>query len=220
MFAGSDTSTMRATPPSETSFTRAATSSVRRFTTRSAPARRASAACSSRLTVAATFAPAHFASMIAASPTAPAPPCTSTHSPAIGPSANSARCAVNAGMPRHAPTSNDTPSGNGTACCAGNTVYSAAVPPARPRCASYTQTRSPTRAGSTPAPTRSITPAPSWCGTIRGNAIGCDGPPPRPLVSEGFTALACTRTRTCPGAGCGSGSSPTCSTSAAAPCRS
>ena len=66
-----------------------------------------------------------------------------------------------AGTPRQAPSSNEAPSGSGTACRAGTTVHSAAVPHRRPAAASQIQTRSPTRPGSTPAPTASMTPAPS-----------------------------------------------------------
>ena len=52
----------------------------------SAPAARAIAAFSGELTVAMTLAPLQRASSTATTPTAPAPPCTSTHCPDIGPS--------------------------------------------------------------------------------------------------------------------------------------
>ena len=70
----------------------------------------------------------------------------------------SARCAVTAGTPSDAPRSNDAPSGSGTTCAARCTVYSAAVPWARSRWASTSQTRSPTASPSTPSPTASTTP--------------------------------------------------------------
>ena len=69
-----------------------------------------------------------------------------------------------AGTPSWAPSSNDAPSGSSTACRSGTTVHSAAVPHRRPAAASNSQTRWPTRPGSTPGPTASMTPAPSWCG--------------------------------------------------------
>ena len=88
--------------------------------------------------------------------------------PVTGPSANTARCAVMPGMPRHAPTSSLTVSGRSTAHAvghdgvlgggAGRPVGLGAphpYPPADP-------------AGSTPSPTASMTPAPSLCGTTRG----------------------------------------------------
>ena len=69
-----------------------------------------------------------------------------------------------AGTPRLAPSSKEALSGRGTAWRPGSTVHSAAVPHRRPDAAIQVQTRWPTRAGSTPSPTASITPAPSWCG--------------------------------------------------------
>ena len=92
-----------------------------------------------------------------------------------------------AGTPSEAPSSNEAPSGSATACRAGSTVHSAAVPQQLPTAASHSQTRSPIRAGSTPAPTASITPAPSWCGTWK----LVDGPRDRPgpgLVIGGVDA--------------------------------
>ncbi len=94
----------------------------------------------------------------------------------------------------------------------------AAVPKARLHCPFQIQTRSPKRAGSTPGPTQSITPAPSLCGITRGATIG--RVPERVFQSEGFTPEACTRTRTSPGPGSGSGISPYWSTSRAEPLRS
>ena len=124
--------------------------------------------------------------------------------------------AVIAGTPSDAPSSNDVPPGSGTAWREGTTVYSAAVPH-RLRCAaSHTHTRSPTRAGSTSAPTASIAPAPSWCG-IWNPSIGRAVVPPRALKSVGFTPEACTRTSTSPGPGSGRPTSSTRSTSRAAP---
>src|SRR5205085_9355267 len=116
-----------------------------------------------------------------------------------------------------APASNDTPAGSGTAWSEGSTTYSAAVPSARPHAAFQTHTRSPTREAGTPAPTASMTPAPSLCGTTRGNGIAALRRPARDLTSDGLTPEACTRTRTSPGPGAGVGSSPTRRTSAAAP---
>ena len=74
-------------------------------------------------------------------------------------------------MPRHAAASMAIPAGSGTACSAGSTINPAAVPNGRRHWAFQTQTRSPSRDGGTPAPTRSISPAPSLCGITRGNAI-------------------------------------------------
>ena len=51
---------------------------------------------------------------------------------------------------------------------------------------SITQTRSPPRAGETPSPTPSISPAPSLCGITRGKAI-LRVKPARLLTSEGLT---------------------------------
>ena len=50
-----------------------------------------------------------------------------------------------AGMPRQAPASKLALSGNGTACSAGSTMYSAAVPNGRFHCPFQIQTRSPMR---------------------------------------------------------------------------
>src|SRR6187402_2800564 len=62
-----------------------------------------------------------------------------------------------------------------------------------------------------------MTPAPSLCGVMRG-AIG--GRLERPLTSDGLTPDALTCTQTSPSRGTGSSSSPTVSTSRAAPLRS
>jgi hypothetical protein len=61
--------------------------------------------------------------------------------PATGPSANTAPWSVIPGMPRQAPTSSLTLSGNSTACWAGTTVNCAAVPNGRYDWAPYTHTR-------------------------------------------------------------------------------
>ena len=107
-----------------------------------------------------------------------------------------------------APRSKDAPSGSGTACFAGSATSSCAVPSARFRAASHSQTRSPTRAASTPVPIATIVPAPSWFGTTSGKASGCPGPPPRrTFQSVGFTPETAIRTSTSPGAGTGSGRS-------------
>ena len=113
-----------------------------------------------------------------------------------------------------------TPSGSGTACSAGSTTYSAAVPNGRPHAAFHVHTRSPTRASATPAPTASIVTAPSLCGTMRGNGGVPPAVPRRDLTSDGFTPDHAIRTRTSPGPGAGVGSSPSWRTSAAAPNRS
>src|SRR5262249_35150620 len=75
--------------------------------------------------------------------------------------------AVIAVIPRQAPASKLMLPGNGVACTAGKTIYSAAVPKARFHCPFQTQTRSPMRDFDTPSPTSSITPAPSLCGITR-----------------------------------------------------
>ena len=106
------------------------------MTTWCAPAARASAAFSSLLTVVTTVAPDQRASWIAALPTAPAPPATSTtalQGPRAEPArpvlaAVSARWAVTAGTPRLAPRSYDAASASGATRSTGCTVYSAAVP--------------------------------------------------------------------------------------------
>ena len=145
----------------------------------SAPARAARCPFSGPLTVVITVASDHRASWIAALPTAPAPPATRTVRPSsvpgpsrVGPSSVTVRhrWAVRKGTPRLAPRSNDATSGSSTTWRAGTTAYSCAVPPAGRRCAaSQIQTRRPTRADSTPCPTASTTPEPSWFGTCGGS---------------------------------------------------
>src|SRR5438552_3064474 len=86
-FASKATSTTRSRPcPRVNALILAAASSVLRSTTRPAPASRAIFSCSGRLTLAATRAPPHFASWLAAWPTAPPPPATSTVCPWMPPS--------------------------------------------------------------------------------------------------------------------------------------
>ena len=107
-----------------------------------------------------------------------------------------------------APRSNDAPSDRGTACEAGRATTSCALPFARCRAASQSQTRFPTRLGSTSAPTATIVPAPSMFGTISGNARGRPGPSPlRAFQSVGFTPDTATRTTTSSSVGSGSGRS-------------
>src|SRR6478672_6074481 len=65
-----------------------------------------------------------------------------------------------------------------------------------------------------------MTPAPSLCGTTRGNGIVDPSQPRRFLVSPGFTPETRILTRTSPGPGSGGDSSPTCSTARASPCSS
>jgi len=120
------------------------------------------------------------------------------------------------GMPRAAPTSYEAEWGRGTACSDGTTVYSAAVPVVRPRAAWNTHTLWPTRVGSTPSPTASTTPAPSWLGVCAGPTIGIAGLD-RDFQSVGLTPDTWTRTRTSPGPGSGVGTSTTRRTSWAAP---
>ena len=98
-------------------------------------------------------------------------------------------------------------------------MYSAAVPAARRHWPFHTQTRSPMREGGTPSPTSSMTPAPSLCGMTRGQAI-LRVAPARDFTSEGLTPEAASLTRTSPLWACGVSTSPTCSTSRAAPFRS
>ena len=128
--------------------------------------------------------------------------------PAIGPSARRQWYAVSAGMPSDAPSSNDASAGSGTACSAGTTQNSAAVPHWRRHAAKYTHTRSPTRASSTPSPTASITPAPSCPGTWNSNATS-PVVPARDFQSVGLTPATTTRTSTSPGPGTGVGTSST-----------
>jgi hypothetical protein len=123
-------------------------------------------------------------------------------------------------MPRHAPASSGASSGSVTACRSGSTTNWAAVPEARPQAAFHTHTRSPTRRESTPAPTASIKPEPSLCGTMRGNGRVFVRVPARDFTSEGFTPDQASRTRTSPAAGSGRGRSFSASTSCAGPVRS
>jgi hypothetical protein len=87
---------------------------------------------------------------------------------------------------------------------------------ARFHCAFQVHTRSPTREGGTPSPTWSTSPAPSLCGITRGNAI-LRAVPARLFTSDGLTPEVASLTRTSPGPGRGVATSPTLSTSAAAP---
>ena len=124
-------------------------------------------------------------------------------------------------MPRLAPRSSEASPGSGTARSAGSTVYCAAVPQGHCQAAKYTHTRSPTRAGSTPSPTASTVPAPSWFGTWKRTAGSELGEPPvRDFQSVGFTPDTLTRTRTSPGPGSGVSTSSTRRTSRAGPGRS
>lgn len=52
----------------------------------------------------------------------------------MGPSAKRHRCAVIAGIPRHAPSANDAVAGSVIARRAGTHTYSAAVPYGRSHC--------------------------------------------------------------------------------------
>src|ERR1700733_3980978 len=119
-------------------------------------------------------------------------------------------------MPRQAAASKLVLSGSRTAISDDTVTYSAQVPKARSHCAFHTHTRSPTREAGTPLPTLSITPAPSLCGTTRGNAI-LRVEPIRAFTSDGLTPEVLSLTRTSPGPGCGVSTSPTCSTSRAGP---
>ena len=113
-------------------------------------------------------------------------------------------------MPKPAPRSNEAASGSGTICRTGTTVDSAAVPHGRRQAASQIHTRCPTSAASTPTPTASTTPAPSWpgtCGGSMGPPTPTDPVPRRDFQSVGLTPDRCTRTRTSPGPGAGSGRS-------------
>src|SRR3954464_3207378 len=103
----------------------------------SAPAAAASCALCGLLTVAITVASAQRASWMAALPTAPAPPWTSTVCPVSEPGRSRSgsvsatvrqRCAVRNGMPSAAPSSKLGSGPSRTTCRAGTTVYSAAVP--------------------------------------------------------------------------------------------
>src|SRR6476661_8397495 len=178
-----------------------------------APARRASSAFWSPLTVVITVAPAQRASWMAAWPTAPAPPVTRTVRPARAPAESlagpssfdvRARCAVNAGIPNEAPVSKDSVSGRGTALLPGTTTYSCAVPSLLPQATSHSQTRPPTERPVTPGPSASMTPAPSWFGTLGASSFLLPFPD-RDFQSVGLTPDTTTRTRTSPGPGTGSG---------------
>src|ERR1700750_2153105 len=98
-------------------------------------------------------------------------------------------------MAKDAPASMLVLAGKGTACSEGSTIDWAAVPNGRRHWPFQTHTRSPTREGETPSPTRSISPAPSLWGMTRGNAI-LRVEPARLLTSEGLTPDAVKRTRT------------------------
>ena len=188
----------------------------------SAPAAAANRPFSGPLTVVMTVASDQRASWMAALPTAPAPPATSTTRPArapgpsrVGPSSATVRqrWAVTNGTPRPAPRSKLAESGSVTTCERGISAYSCAVPSGRPWAASRTQTRSPTSPASTPAPTASTTPAPSWFGTCAGSTGVPGSLPRRDFQSVGLTPERWIRTRTSPGPGSVSGLSTSVSTS-------
>lgn len=83
-----------------------------------------------------------------------------------------------------------------------------AVPPAgRCQAAWYTHTRWPIRAGSTPAPTAEITPAPSWFGVCSTPVVMVRLLPARVFQSVGFTPDTRMATTTSPAAGSGTGRS-------------
>ena len=124
--------------------------------------------------------------------------------------------AVTAGTPSVAPSRSSLPAGSRRALYDGTTHHCAAVPQRLPWADIASQTRSPSRDSSTPGPTASIVPAPSWCGTWN-PSIGQVMMPARFLKSVGFTPDTVTRTRTSPGPGSGRGISTTSSTSAAGP---
>ncbi len=136
--------------------------------------------------------------------------------PGPRPDTATAWAAVIAGMPRQAPSAKLVCSGSRTASASGKVMYSAAVPKARFHWPFQVQTRSPTRPGATPLPTASMIPAASLCGMTRGNAI-LRVRPSRAFTSEGLTPDAAILTRTSPGPGEGVSTSPTRSTSRAAP---
>ncbi len=152
---------------------------------------------------------------MAALPTAPAPPATSTtrSCKVPGPSRDGPssvtvrqRCAVRNGIPRQAPRSKDASTGSRTTWLAGTIANSWAVPSARRKAASHIHTRWPTSAASTPMPTASTTPAPSWPGTCGGSITEAPPPAPAPrrdFQSVGFTPDRCTAILACPGPGSG-----------------
>ena len=81
------------------------------------------------------------------------------------------------GMPKVAPSANDTESGNSVTRSAFNAMYSAAVPIQRPlRWPLYSHTRLPSQCCGTIGPTASTTPAPSLQVMTRGYSIGGAGP--------------------------------------------
>ncbi len=83
----------------------------------------------------------------------------------------------------------------------------AAEPCARCHWHSYSHTSSPTRAWSTPGPTASSSPAPSWLGTMTSKPPAVSPPVVRVFQSVGLTPETSTRTRTSPGPGSGTGTS-------------
>src|SRR6478752_3685946 len=149
---------------------------------------------------------------MAALPTAPAPPATSTTRSCNvpgpsrdGPSSVTVRqrCAVRNGIPRHAPRSKDASTGSATTWLAGTIANSWVVPSARRKAASHIHTRWPTSAVSTPIPTASTTPAPSWPGTCGGSTTEPAPAPRRDFQSVGLTPDRCTTILACPGPGSG-----------------
>ena len=98
-------------------------------------------------------------------------------------------------------------------------MYCAAVPNGRCHWPFQIQTRSPTRAPGTPAPTASMTPAPSLCGMTGPGSGALVVMPLRLFQSDGLTPDVASLTRTSPGPGSGFGNSPIVSTSRAGPRR-
>jgi hypothetical protein len=156
---------------------------------------------------------------MAASPTAPPPPCTSNVRPATGPSAKTAKCAVIAGTPKQAPTAKSTPSGSGARLPSGTVRNSAAVPYSR---SSRTKvvpgmlqihTRWPSRRLPSSSPASTTSPAPSQWGTMRRPGQAAFRQPARRFTSDGLTPEAAIRTSTSPWRGFGLGISPNVKTS-------
>src|ERR1700742_1235394 len=129
----------------------------------------------------------------------PAPPCTSSVSPATRPAVRTTfDHTVHATSGSDAAVTTSTPVGTGSSCPAGTTTFSAYPPPA-----SKAHTSDPTRTSVTPSPSSATVPEHSSPGT---SLIPAGGGymPLRCNRSALFTAAAATSSTTSPGPGRGS----------------
>ena len=199
------------TPPGTAARSAPAGPSVRGTCTAPSPVTNAS---SSAPATAYTDSPLWTASSTANPPTAPAAPVTARDRPGARPSASSACAAVNPPSGRVAASSAVRPGGAGAIAAASSTTYSAWVPVNVSNQSDSPMTASPSMQPATLGPTASTTPARSqpsaWYGRCGSRAASA---PDRVARSTGWTAVACTRMRTCPGPGSGTGRSATRSTS-------